>query len=465
MNRRKKTMPLLGVVGLLLVAAPPFIAPMQSQQADTAAPWPAAGTKTTFAEAVRRSVVHDKPIERFSVNNADVRAVFKQLSEFSGADIVLGDKVSGTVTLNVTNKTWREILAIVCKITNLTVIKEPSYIYVVPAEDFRKQQLADATMNQQEAAIEELKREVIKLENVNAQEMSTSINSLLSSRGKITVVERNNAIIIFDTEHNIEQVKKMIKQLDIETDQVSISCKIIEVSSGVLQSLGVRWGYFDRVAGTDVSAEHLPVPATTGTQATATVKNAGVVDAALERLTYGVLGQDKFAATLEYLFNNNKAEVVAQPQITTLDNKEARVFMGSQVPVKYLDRAFNTVIQMVEAGTELIVTPHIAGEKRIMLNLAPKKRSYTMTNDQPIINEQSATTNVVVSDGETVVIAGLTSNDFQNLEEGIPVLKDIPFIGHLFKRTKKSLTKSDLIVFVTPHIINKKVEAISGAVK
>jgi type IV pilus secretin PilQ/predicted competence protein len=462
MSRKKQTMPLRCAVCLLLVAAPPFIASLQSQTADPAA-LGASGTKTTFAEAVRKSAVHDRPIERFSVNNADVRAVFKQLSEFSGADIVLGDKVSGTVTVNVTNKTWREILAIVCKITNLTAIKEPSYIYIVPAEDYRKQQLTDATMNQQESEVVELRREVIKLENVNAQEMSASINSLLSSRGKLTVVERNNAIIIFDTEHNIEQVKKMIKQLDVETDQVSISCKIIEVSSGVLQSLGVRWGYFDRIAGTNVSAEHLPVPATTG--ASATVQNAGVIEAALERLTYGVLGQDKLAATLEYLFSNNRAEVVAQPQITTLDNKEARVFMGSQVPVKYLDRAFNTVIQMVEAGTELVVTPHIAGEKRIMLHLAPKKRSYTMTNDQPIINEQSAVTNVVVSDGETVVIAGLTSNDAQNIDEGIPVLKDIPLIGHLFKRSKKSLSKTDLIVFVTPHIINKKVEAVSGAVK
>ena len=458
-------MPLCGVVGLLLGGC----ASVYRDHAEPAGGHRRAGayggTRTTFAEAVRKSAaVHDRPIERFAVNNADVRAVFKQLSEFSGNDIVLGDKVAGTVTLNVTNKTWREILAIVCKVTNLIAIKEPTYIYIVPSEDYHKQQLAAATMNQQEEAIEELKREVVKLENVNAQEMSASINSLLSSRGKITVVERNNAIIIFDTEQNIEQVKRMIKQLDIETDQVSISCKIIEVSTGVMQSLGVRWGYFDRIAGTDVSAEHLPRPAaTTGTSAT--VQGVGVIETALERLTYGVLGQDKLAATLEYLFQNNKAEVVAQPQITTLDNKEARVFMGSQVPVKYLDRAFNTVIQMVEAGTELVVTPHIAGEKRIMLNLAPKKRSYTMTNDQPIINEQSAVTNVVVSDGETVVIAGLTSNDVQNIEEGIPLLKDIPFIGHLFKRTKKTHSKSDLIVFVTPHIINKKVEAVSGAVK
>jgi type II secretory pathway component GspD/PulD (secretin) len=284
--------------------------------------------------------------------------------------------------------------------------------------------------------------------------MNKSIQALLSARGKITVVDRNNALIIFDTEQNITQIKKTIRELDVETDQVSISCKIIEVSSGLTNNLGVRWGYFDRLAGTDVSAQHLPVPA--GAAA------GDIVAGALEKLTYGILSQDKFTIALDYLFQNHKADVVAQPLIVTLDNKTAHISMGSQVPVKYLDKAFNTVIQMIDAGTELSVTPHINGEKRIALDLSPTKRSYSMTGDLPIINQQSAQTNVVVSDGETVVIAGLTSNDEENTEEGIPFLKDIPFIGYLFKRTTKTIEKHDLIVFVTPHIIAKKVEAVSG---
>jgi type IV pilus secretin PilQ/predicted competence protein len=336
---------------------------------------------------------------------------------------------------------------------NLTVIKEPSYLYVVPAEDYRKQQLSDATMSQAEAAVEDLKREVVRISNVNAGEMSKSIQSLLSARGKITVVDRNNALIIFDTEQYISQIKKTIRELDVETDQVSISCKIIEVTSGLTNNLGVRWGYFDKLAGTDVSAQHLPA---------AGGAVSDVVAGALEKLTYGILSQDKFAIALDYLFQNHKANVVAQPLIVTLDNKMAHISMGSQVPVKYLDKAFNTVIQMLDAGTELTVTPHINGEKRISLDLQPTKRSYSMTGDLPIINSQSAQTNVVVSDGETVVIAGLTSNDEENTEEGIPFLKDIPIIGYLFKRTTKTIEKHDLIVFVTPHIIAKKVEAVSG---
>jgi type II secretory pathway component HofQ len=456
-------MPLWCVVGALLVAASPFRASVRGQEADTATPGPLAGTKTTLAEAVRKSVTHDKPIERFSVNNADLRAVFKQLSEFSGNDIVLGDKVAGTVSLNVTHKTWREILGIICKIENLTAIREPAYIYVVPSEEYHKQQLTDASVNQQEEALEDLKREVIKCNNAKAAEMQASVQSLLSTRGKITVVERNNALIIYDTPDNIAQIRKTIQDLDVETDQVFISCKIIEVSSGVLNDLGIGWGYFDNIGGTAVSATHMP---------------GFTVPGELERLTYGILSQDKLSASLSFLFQNNKAEIVAQPQITTLDNKEATIFLGSQIPIQTMTTAGSgtptsqyigmaPTITMVDAGTNLIVTPHVTSDKRIMLALSSTKSSYTLTGTgtNPIINKQSAQTNVVVSDGETVVIAGLTSNEVQNSEEGIPVLKDIPLLGNLFKHTKKTVNKDDLMIFVTPHIIAKKVEAMSGVPK
>ena len=445
MNKQNHLLSISGIIGLFIASASPFLSPLQSQQADTSG--------FDVSSQVARKPVHDKPIAKCDWYNANVRFVFQQLSDYAGYDIVLDPKVTGTVSLTVTNKPWREIMGIVCKIMNLTVIKEPSYLYVVPSEDYRKQQLADATNSQAEQAVEELKREVVKVNNVPAEEMNKSIMPLLSTRGKVTVVERNNALIIFDTEKSIAQIKRTIQELDVETDQVSISCKIIQVTSGMSNNLGVRWGYFDKLAGTDVSAQHLPVPAG---------GSSDIVAGALEKLTYGILSQDKFAIALDYLFQNHNANVVAQPLIVTLDNKMAHIFMGSQVPVKYLDKAFNTVIQMLDAGTELSVTPHINGEKRISLDLAPTKRSYSLTGDLPIINQQSATTNVVVSDGETVVIAGLTSNDEENTEEGIPFLKDIPFIGYLFKRTTKTIEKQDLIIFVTPHIIFRKVEAVSG---
>jgi type IV pilus assembly protein PilQ len=387
-----------------------------------------------------------KVIEFYEVHDADVRSVFRQLSAYSGVDIVAAEAVKGNVTLTVTNKPWNDILGIVCKMTNLSVTIEGSYIYVVPFEDFNKQKIDQATTFQAAQELSPLKREIIKIQNAQAKEMMESIQTLLSLRGKITIVERNNALIIYDTDEIIAQVRKMIKELDVETPQISISCKIIEVSSGAIQRIGVHWGYMD--GSTGVLAQHVP-------------EKIGIVSGALERVSYGILNQNNFTATLEYLFTDNKGEIVAQPQVTTMDNKSARIFMGQQIPVKYLDEAGNTVVKMIDAGTELVVKPHISGDGRILMELNPKKESYTLQEGIPVINEQSASTNVAVNNGETVVIAGLTSNESINGESGIPVLKDIPLIGNLFKKASKTVDKKDLIIFVTPHIVDQKMNTVS----
>jgi len=406
------------------------------------------GDQSTTASSVTSTAVSsqtgDRMVDYFEVHDADMRSVFRQLSSYSGVDIVVSDAVKGNVTLTVTNKSWREILGIVCRVNNLAAVKENNYIYVITQDEYRKRAVDEVTGEQMSADASPLKREVIRIKHTPATEMKDAIQALISSRGKINVVNHTNALIIFDTDENIAQIKKMIADLDIEVAQISISCKIIEVSSGTIQRLGVHWGYFDEKA--NVSAEHLP-----GTK--------GFVAGALENISYGILSPENLSVALEYLFTDHKGEVVAQPQITTIDNKEAKIFMGQQIPVKYKDEAGNTVVQMINAGTALVVTPHISGEGRIMLALNPKKESYQLQEGIPVINEQSATTNVVVNNGETVVIAGLTSNEVQNAEDGIPVLKDIPLIGILFKRSSKTLDKRDLIIFVTPHIIETRAVA------
>ncbi|MBN1306815.1 MAG: hypothetical protein JXA18_02785 [Chitinispirillaceae bacterium] len=390
-------------------------------------------------------------IDHYEVHNAQIASVCKQLSTYSGVDIIVSDKITGPVSLTVSNKTWREILEIVCRIKNLAVSNEGSYLYVCSTEELSKRMMDNATSSQAVQDIGPLKREIIKINHTPAAEIEKSIQTLLSARGKLTVIEHTNAIIVYDTEENINQVRRMISQLDVETSQISISCKIIEVSSGVIQRLGIHWGYTDGQEG--VEAEHLPKP-----------ENAGdLVAGALERITYGIINQQNLTAALEYLYGDNKGEIIAQPQITTVDNKEAKIFMGQQIPVKYLDEAGNTVVKMINAGTELIVKPHISGEGRILMELSPKKESYVRQADgTPIINQQSATTNVVVNNGETVVIAGLTSNEVTSNEEGIPILKDIPLLGNLFKRSAKSREKKDLIIFVTPYIINSGLTAAAA---
>jgi type II secretory pathway component HofQ len=404
----------------------------------------------TYAEMEGRTGI----IEYYEVHNANIHSVCKQLSAFSGIDIIASEKIKAKISLTVSHKTWKQILQIICRIHNIAAMPEEGYIYLLSGEEQSKRIVDNAANFQASQELGPLHREIIKINNIPAADVQKSIQNLISARGKLTVVEHTNALIVYDTKENIKQIKQMITQLDIETAQINISCKIIEVSSGVVQRMGVHFGYSDEQDGVDAS--HMPQPGASG---------GGLAAGALEKITYGILNQQNFTAALEYLYGDNKGEVVAQPQITTVDNKEAKIFMGQQIPVKYLDEAGNTVVQMINAGTELIVKPHISGEGRILLELSPKKESYSPQADgTPVINEQSATTNVVVNNGETVVIAGLTSNQVTEAESGIPILKDIPLLGNLFKKSDKNHEKKDLIIFVTPFIINTHMTASAANV-
>jgi type IV pilus assembly protein PilQ len=402
------------------------------------------GIESLAQESSDRFSTGEKVIDFFDVYNADLRSVFKQLSEYSSVDIVAAENVKGTVSISVSKKTWYEILSIVCRISNLSLVNEESYVYILTTEDYLKRQTTEAASLDATQSLAPLKREIIKINHSPVNDIKESIQGLLSPKGKVTIVEHSNSIIIYDTEKNIEQIRKMISAFDIETAQISISCKIIEVSSGAAQRLGIQWGVTNKNIG--VQAEHLPA-------------GQNIIAGALDKVSYGIINQDNLNVALEYLFSDAKGEVVAQPQITTLDNKEAKIFMGQQIPIKSLDEAGNTVIKYVNAGTQMTVKPHLSGEGRILLELNPKKESYQLQEGVPIINEQSAQTNVVVNNGETVVIAGLTSNEKIEEEAGIPFFKNIPIIGHLFKRSNKTLDKKDLIIFVTPHIIQKDMGA------
>ena len=420
------------------------------------------GTASSVASPTAQNTVgaarEDVVVDFFEVTNADVRSVFKEISSFSGVDIVLGDGVAGTVTLNVTKKTWKDVLFIVCRILKLTPIIEQGYIYVLPTQQYQQDMITNATASAQTEALSPLKREIIRLNNAMAAEMQASVQPLLSTRGKSTVLQRNNALIIFDTDENITQIKKMLSAVDEETGQILISAKIIEINMGNLQNLGIQWGLFGDVNGTDIQAKHLSTDATAADRSPRSITANSFLSGVLEKISYGIVSPGRLSIALEYLFQDNKAEVVAEPSITTLDNKEARIFMGGQIPILARDVSGNTITTYQEAGTELIVIPHITDGKRVMMELRARKES---ANSDQSLNTQSARTNVVVNDGETVVIAGLTSNEMQEVEGGVPFLKDIPVLGFLFKKTEKRMSKKNLIIFVTPHIIHKNIEAVT----
>jgi len=176
------------------------------------------------------------------------------------------------------------------------------------------------------------------------------------------------------------------------------------------------------------------------------------------KFTYGTIKNSyNLNAAIANLASHNKAHILAQPSISTMDNETATILMGQEIPLKMFDQSGNVVIKMYQVGTKLIVTPHITSPTRILMHLHPERSSYSYDPNGVIISTQKAETNVVVSDGQTAVIGGLTNQEKKTSTVGVPILKDIPLLGMLFRYTKHETVTNDLVIFVTPHLVKDEV--------
>lgn len=400
------------------------------------------------------------PVLEFT--NTDARSVFRLLSEYSSVDIVVDPAVTGSVNTVVTNKTWQDVVQIVSKMLNLTVTNELGYLYVQKTEDYQKRLLDKASANNAQDAAQKLQRKIVRISNAKADEMEKAVKDLLSPRGKITVVTRTNSLIIVDGADQIAAIEKVLKQLDLETNQVLIEARLVQIESNSLQELGINWNL---ASGPGMGWATSPSGSVGGPITGGVIKNVTPTQSvAAQTMTFGLLNGN-LGVAITHLLQTGKAEVLATPQITTLDNKEARIFMGNQVPIQTKDVSGNTITTYVNAGTELTVLPQITAPDRILLNLKPKKDDYSlMNNGGVLIKKQEAETNVVVSDGETVVIGGLVERTESKSETGIPLLKDIPLLGALFRYTHNEIVKKDLAIFVTPRIVRRGLVPLAAAV-
>ncbi|MEO7778031.1 MAG: secretin N-terminal domain-containing protein [Fibrobacteria bacterium] len=417
--------------------------------------------------------------QNFNFSNMEIRSAFKALAASGRVDVVVAPNVAGqNVNLQLTDKTWQEAMLILCQMYSLKYLVEDNYLYVQNVADFNKSSVENAAALQQAGSMAPLMRDIIKLKNAKAKDLEESVKGLLSPRGRINVVERNNALLIFDTHANIREIRAAVKDLDIETYQVNIQAQLIQVDADAMREVGVDWQFgvgggsltsltanpgklptaksdFSMIGTSNQSAQSASASdaGSSGSSGSTAGSIVGGVAGATTQFAFGLLNGN-LAVAVANLVKNLKGEVLAKPQITTIDNTEARIFMGEQVPIRVLDANGRQAIQLQDAGTSLTVTPHVTADGRVLLDLFPEKNSFRVdASAGTILQKQSAKTTVVVSDGETVVIAGLTTKEETESETGVPLLKDIPLIGYLFKHTATVSRKRDLIIFVTPHIV------------
>lgn len=438
--------------------------------ASAAAPPPAASVP-----ALRPSPQQVSQARRITVSfeNTEMRDVLATFGEFSGRSIIAGTDVSGVVVdgVSFTNQPWDVALRTLLQAYGLAAEELPGGIIRVD----RIEALAAR------AAAEPLVTQAFRINYVPASSLAVTFNNMKTERGSIVADTSTNTLIVTDVNRVVRDVETLIGQLDVPVAQVAIEAKIIFVDRTQLEALGIRYDLKDfqgNSFGTLVESPlydpdtGLPTGGTTpdntfvlGGPSIGAVGNAAaeVEDATLD-VAVSLLLANRFSliALISALQSTEIADVQAMPQITTLDNKTARIFVGEEITFLTASAAGGTggavTLQpvQVEAGIELEVTPHITADNRVRLALRAENSNPTQTDNNLLnVSRQQAENEVLVADGETVVIGGLTVTRLNETRSGIPFLMDLPLLGGLFRTTNRNETKQDLLILVTPHIVRQ----------
>jgi type IV pilus assembly protein PilQ len=389
-----------------------------------------------------------KPIENLQFQSADIRSVLTFLADYGQVNVVIAPEVEGNVTIKLRDVMWRQAMDIIGRTYSLAVVDEDAgaYIRVLPMTDHREEITAKEEHASKQRKLVALETKIVKVSNSTSDAIVMAVQSLLTERGKVTSDARSNSIIVQEVPKNMPKLLDYVAELDRPARQIKISAQLLEIYADDLSEMGIDWS----VGGTWSTDD--------GGRSTTQEGEVTANDVSKPAFSYSLLALQRgydVQAMVQMLVSEGRGKILAHPEITTIDNHEARIQMGAKVPIKQFDDAGNVVIKFEEVGTILTVVPHITAENRILMDLRPERSTYQYDPNGVIINTSNAQTHVIVANGQTAVIGGLTTQDEDNGEFGVPILKDIPIIGALFRYTRKQTTNRDLVIFVTPTIVDE----------
>ncbi len=365
------------------------------------------------------------------LKDADIGNVLRMLAFETGMNIVAGPSVTGRITVALKDVPWDEALRVILAAHGLSYRVEGSIIRVNTPEELVKMAEAEQASP--------VGTEIITLRYATAASLRASFESMLSERGQLQIEPRTNAIIITDTLDRRDRIRRLVEQLDARTAQVMIETKIFDVKTSTLLELGIDWQF-----GLNGNSILIDTPTTTNTL-TATYRDT--IDAAT------------LQATLQANATDTDTHILSAPRITTLDNQEARILVGSRVPVHLLDENGNTYIEFYDVGIKLSVTPHVNSVNEITLDINPEISEISTTPAPGLefqVDTTEASTTLLLQNGETGVIGGLLRRKTETKETGVPLLSSIPVLGLLFKSTTDSSETRELLIFVTPHLVRSE---------
>jgi type IV pilus assembly protein PilQ len=392
------------------------------------------------------------------VEGADIRTVVRAIQEFSGRNIVVAKDVKATVRANLRNVSWESALRTICRSNGLDYVDEGGIIRVDEASKLASEQVDREQARAKAAELAPLETRIIRLNFANATELAASLQPSLTRRGNIQVEKRTNSIIVSDLPSNVARVEQMATELDETTPQIEITAKLVDVDAEALRQMGIEWnvGPAEAEFFTSPLPGGGPVHNDDYSVVGGSEQNTPISDPA-NRLTVGIFKEwASIEAQLQTLEQNRKANIISNPRITTVQNREAKILVGQKIPLIVQDVAGNPVSQLQTIGIQLRVTPQLTDDKRIIMDLHPEVSDLSTQSTVQggvIINTSEADTRVMVDDGQTAVIGGLIRTNESNVRRGIPYLMDIPLVGMLFRSNSTVRQNRELIIFITPRLI------------
>ncbi|MFG0582542.1 type IV pilus secretin PilQ [Ectopseudomonas khazarica] len=428
--------------------------------------------------------------EKLSLNfqDIDVRSVLQLIADFTDLNLVASDTVAGNITLRLQNVPWDQALDLVLKTKGLDKRKVGNVLLVAPADEIAARERQELESQKQIAELAPLRRELIQVNYAKATDMAklfqsvTSADGAADDRGSITVDDRTNSIIAYQTQERLDELRRIIAQLDIPVRQVMIEARIVEANVDYNKALGVRWGGASRrgnwsVYGKDGATSFdddgrvlLPGTDTFGNytleDGTAYVP---FVDMGVANSTSGIgIGFLTDNITLDLQLSAMEAtgngEIISQPKVVTSDKETAKILKGQEVPYQEASSSGATTTAFKEAALSLEVTPQITPDNRIIMEVKVTKDApnfQAALNGVPPINKNEVNAKVLVNDGETIVIGGVFENTQTKATEKVPFLGDLPFVGRMFRRDIVQDEKTELLVFITPRIMNNNSIAVN----
>ncbi len=413
---------------------------------------------------IKQGVIEDGVVS-LDFRDADIQDVLRVLSYKSGVNIVTGPEVVGLVTIKLVDVPWQRALDVVLQTYGYAYNRnrQENIITVTTIENLKKRR-EDATILAEQ---EQLETRTFFLNYAKAAQIVSSIEKMCTERGSVNFDERTNALIIQDSPSNLERIEEVVLRLDETTPQVLIEARIVETTLTDAEELGFDWNLQLSANG---PARTTTFPFSPTAENKYFTPDFPTTDAYLKDIfQYGTIDATNLGLVFEMLKTRSNTNILSNPRIVTLDNQPARIVVGSQYPIpvySYNEQQGKLMVsgwEYKDIGIIFEVTPHVNNAGLVTLDLKPKVTAILETvtvasTDLPRLSVEEASTSVMVKDGETLVIAGLVKDQVTETKKKVPFLGDIPFLGKLFQKNGSSVTKTDLLIFITPHIITPEYE-------